>query len=84
MYACFDRDVARATRTITDYVTGYYGKMIFDPARHAICGGTREAVARLQDYAALEPDTLVIVPVTRDAEQVDRLAEAVAAYRDAK
>jgi alkanesulfonate monooxygenase SsuD/methylene tetrahydromethanopterin reductase-like flavin-dependent oxidoreductase (luciferase family) len=81
MYACLDRDPERATKTMTDYITGYYGKMIFDPAKNAICGGTREAVARIKDYAAVDVDTLVIVPVTRDAEQVDRLAEAVNAYR---
>ncbi len=81
MYACFDADAARATRTLTDYITGYYGKMIFDPARNAICGGTREAVARISDYAAAGIDTLVIVPVVRDAGQVDRLAEAAAAVR---
>jgi alkanesulfonate monooxygenase SsuD/methylene tetrahydromethanopterin reductase-like flavin-dependent oxidoreductase (luciferase family) len=81
MYACFDRDAGRATATMTDYITGYYGKMIFDPAKNAICGGTREAVARIRDYAALDIDTLVIVPVTRDPEQADRLAEAVAAFR---
>ncbi len=79
MYACFDRDAERATKTMTDYITGYYGRMIFDPARNAICGGTREAVARIDDYAAVGVDTLVIVPVTRDPELVDRLAEAVAA-----
>ncbi len=79
MYACFDRDAERATRTMTDYITGYYGRMIFDPAKNAICGGTREAVARIDDYAAVGVDTLVIVPVTRDPELVDRLAEAVAA-----
>lgn len=81
MYACFDRDAQRATATMTEYITGYYGRMIFDPATNAICGGTREAVPRLQDYAAVGLDTLVIVPVTRDPEQVDRLAEAVAAFR---
>jgi alkanesulfonate monooxygenase SsuD/methylene tetrahydromethanopterin reductase-like flavin-dependent oxidoreductase (luciferase family) len=81
MYACFAGDVARATSTMTDYITGYYGRMIFDPATNAICGGTREAVPRLQDYAAVGIDTLAIVPVTRDPEQVDRLAEAVAAFR---
>jgi hypothetical protein len=55
--------------------------MIFDPATNAISGGVREAVPRLQDYAAVGVDTVAIVPVTRDAEQVDRLAEAVAAFR---
>jgi alkanesulfonate monooxygenase SsuD/methylene tetrahydromethanopterin reductase-like flavin-dependent oxidoreductase (luciferase family) len=80
MYACFDQDAARATQTMTRYIEGYYGRMIFDPAKHAICGGTREAVPRLKDYAAVGIDTLVIVPVTRDPEQVDRLAEAVAAF----
>ncbi len=84
MYACFDRDPERATKTMTDYITGYYGRMIFDPAKNAICGGTREAVARLNDYAAVGVDTLVIVPVTRDPEQVDRLAEAVAARGEQK
>lgn len=79
MYACFDQDAQRATQTMTDYITGYYGRMIFDPSKNAICGGTREAVARLDDYAAVGVDTVVIVPVTRDPEQVDRLAEAVAA-----
>ena len=64
---------------MTDYITGYYGRMIFDPAKNAICGSTREAVARIDDYAAVGVDTLVIVPVTRDPELVDRLAEAVAA-----
>lgn len=79
MYACFDRDAERAAKTMTDYITGYYGRMIFDPAKNAICGGTREAVARIDDYASVGVDTLVIVPVTRDPELVDRLAEAVAA-----
>jgi alkanesulfonate monooxygenase SsuD/methylene tetrahydromethanopterin reductase-like flavin-dependent oxidoreductase (luciferase family) len=79
MYACFDQDAQRATQRMTEYITGYYGRMIFDPAKNAICGGTREAVARINDYAAVGVDTLVIVPVTRDPEQVDRLAEAVAA-----
>lgn len=79
MYACLHQDAARATTTMTEYITGYYGRMIFDPAKNAICGGTREAVARINDYAAVDIDTLVIVPVTRDPEQVDRLAEAVAA-----
>jgi alkanesulfonate monooxygenase SsuD/methylene tetrahydromethanopterin reductase-like flavin-dependent oxidoreductase (luciferase family) len=79
MYACFDQDAERATKTMTDYITGYYGRMILDPAKNAICGGTREAVARIDDYTAFDIDTLVIVPVTRDPEQVDRLAEAVAA-----
>ena len=81
MYACFDADAQRATATMTEYITGYYGRMIFDPATNAICGSTREALPRLQDYAAVGIDTLVIVPVTRDPEQVDRLAEAVAAFR---
>jgi alkanesulfonate monooxygenase SsuD/methylene tetrahydromethanopterin reductase-like flavin-dependent oxidoreductase (luciferase family) len=81
LYGCFDPDPQRATGIMTDYITGYYGRMIFDPARGAICGTTREAVARLTDYAALDIDTLVVVPVTRDAEQVDRLADAVAAFR---
>jgi alkanesulfonate monooxygenase SsuD/methylene tetrahydromethanopterin reductase-like flavin-dependent oxidoreductase (luciferase family) len=79
IYACFDRNAERATKTMTDYIIGYYGRMIFDPAKNAICGGTREAVARIDDYAAVGVDTLVIVPVTRDPELVDRLAEAVAA-----
>jgi alkanesulfonate monooxygenase SsuD/methylene tetrahydromethanopterin reductase-like flavin-dependent oxidoreductase (luciferase family) len=78
MYACFDREPERAMRTLGDYITGYYGKLILDPEKGAICGGTREAVARITDYAAVGIDTLVIVPVTRDPEQVDRLAEAVA------
>src|SRR3990167_9296912 len=81
VYACFDRDPAQATRTMTEYITGYYGRMIFDPGTNAICGGPREAVARLEDYAALDVDTVVVVPVTRDPEQVDRLAEGVAAFR---
>ncbi|OGL15810.1 MAG: hypothetical protein A3F92_08180 [Candidatus Rokubacteria bacterium RIFCSPLOWO2_12_FULL_71_22] len=81
VYACFDRDPAQATRTMTEYITGYYGRMIFDPGTNAICGGPREAVARLKDYAALDVDTVVVVPVTRDPEQVDRLAEGVAAFR---
>ncbi len=81
MYACFDRDPERAARTMTEYITGYYGRMIFDPARNAICGGPREAVARMKDYAALDIDTLVVVPVTRDPDQADRLAEAVAELR---
>jgi alkanesulfonate monooxygenase SsuD/methylene tetrahydromethanopterin reductase-like flavin-dependent oxidoreductase (luciferase family) len=81
MYACFDRDPERATKTMTDYIQSYYGRLIFDPAKAAICGGSREAVARLQEYAALDIDTLIMVPVTRDAEQVDRLAEAVTAFR---
>ena len=44
-------------------------------------GGVKEAVARSKEYAALDIDTLLIVPVTRDPEQVDRLAEAAAAFR---
>ena len=64
---------------MTEYITRYHGRMIFDPARNAIGGGPREAVAPIDDYAAVDVDTLVIVPVTRDPEQVDRLAEAVAA-----
>ncbi|HEU5320171.1 MAG TPA: LLM class flavin-dependent oxidoreductase [Methylomirabilota bacterium] len=83
MSACFDPDPARATGIMTEYITAYYGRMIFDPARNAVCGGTREAVARFQDWAALDLDTLIVVPVTRDPEQVDRLAEAVAAFRAA-
>src|SRR5574341_1193891 len=81
VYACFDRDTGQATRAMTEYITGYYGKMIFDPGKHAICGGSQEAVARLEDYAALDVDTVVIVPVTRNPEQVDRLAEGIAAFR---
>jgi alkanesulfonate monooxygenase SsuD/methylene tetrahydromethanopterin reductase-like flavin-dependent oxidoreductase (luciferase family) len=81
MYGCFDADVASATTTMTQYLEGYYGRMILDPAKNAICGGTSEAVARIHDYAAAGLDTLVIVPVMRDPGQVDRLAEAVAAYR---
>lgn len=81
MYGCFDADRDRAVRTMTEYIQGYYGRLIFDPATASIVGGITDAVARIQDYAALDIDTLVIVPATRDAEQVDRLAEAVAAFR---
>lgn len=82
LYACFDRDAARATKTMTDYVTGYYGRMIFDPARHAICGDAAIGAARIKEYAALDIDTLIVVPVTRDPEQVERLAETMIALRD--
>ncbi len=78
MYACFDNNTTRAVHTLSEYITGYYGKLILDPEKGAICGGTREAVARIQDYAGVGIDTLVIVPVTREPEQVDKLAEAVA------
>jgi alkanesulfonate monooxygenase SsuD/methylene tetrahydromethanopterin reductase-like flavin-dependent oxidoreductase (luciferase family) len=82
MYGCFDPDVARATSTMTRYIEAYYGRLIFDPVKHAICGGPREAVARIEDYAAAGIDTLVIVPVLRDPGQVERLAEAAAIYRE--
>lgn len=81
MYGCFDTDRARAVRTMTDYIQAYYGRLIFDPPTGSIVGGVPEAVARITEYAALGIDTLLIVPVTRDPEQVDRLAEAVAAFR---
>jgi len=84
MYACFDADPGRAARTMSEYIQGYYGRLIFDPPTASIVGGVKEAVARIKEYAALDIDTLIIVPVTRDAEQVDRLAEAVAAFRQAK
>jgi hypothetical protein len=73
----------RAVRTMTDYIQAYYGRLIFDPPTGSIVGGVKDAVARIKEYAALDIDTLLIVPVTRDAEQVDRLAEAVAAFRQA-
>jgi alkanesulfonate monooxygenase SsuD/methylene tetrahydromethanopterin reductase-like flavin-dependent oxidoreductase (luciferase family) len=81
MYGCFDTDRDRAVRTMTDYIQAYYGRLIFDPPTGSIVGGVKDAVARIKEYAALDIDTLLIVPVTRDAEQVDRLAEAVAAFR---
>lgn len=81
MYGCFDSDRDRAARTMADYITAYYGRLIFDPPTGSIVGGVKEAVARIKEYAALDIDTLFIVPVTRDPEQVDRLAEAVAAFR---
>lgn len=84
MYGCFDTDPGRAARTMTDYIQGYYGRLIFDPHKGSIVGGVKEAVARIKDYAALDIDTLIIVPVTRDAEQVDRLAEAVAAFQQGR
>jgi alkanesulfonate monooxygenase SsuD/methylene tetrahydromethanopterin reductase-like flavin-dependent oxidoreductase (luciferase family) len=84
MYGCFDADPGRAARTMADYIQGYYGRLIFDPPKGSIVGGVKEAVARIQEYAALDIDTLIIVPVTRDPEQVDRLAEAVAAFRQAQ
>lgn len=81
VYGLFDSDRERGSRTMTDSITAYYGRMIFDPHRGSIVGGVKEAVARIQEYAALDIDTLFIVPVSRDPEQVDRLAEAVAAFR---
>lgn len=81
VYGCFDANRDRAVRTMTDYIQGYYGRLIFDPPTGSIVGGVKEAVARIKEYAALDIDTLVMVPVTRDPEQVDRLAEAVTAFR---
>ena len=83
-YGCFGSSAERAVQTMSDYIQGYYGRLIFDPPKASICGGVAEGVARLKEYAALDVDTLVVVPVTRDPEQVDRLAEAVAAFREAK
>ena len=83
-YGCFGSSAERAVQTMSDYIQGYYGRLIFDPPKASICGGVAEGVARLKEYAALDLDTLVVVPVTRDPEQVDRLAEAVAAFREAK
>lgn len=83
-YGCFGSSAERAVQTMSDYIQGYYGRLIFDPRKGSICGGVAEGVARLKEYAALDVDTLVVVPVTRDPEQVDRLAEAVAAFREAK
>jgi alkanesulfonate monooxygenase SsuD/methylene tetrahydromethanopterin reductase-like flavin-dependent oxidoreductase (luciferase family) len=83
MYGHFDTNRDRAARTMADYITAYYGRLIFDPHRGSIVGGVDEAVARIKEYAALDIDTLFIVPVSRDPEQVDRLAEAVAVFRQA-
>ena len=83
-YGCFGSSAEGAVQTMSDYIQGYYGRLIFDPRKGSICGGVAEGVARLKEYAALDVDTLVVVPVTRDPEQVDRLAEAVAAFREAK
>jgi alkanesulfonate monooxygenase SsuD/methylene tetrahydromethanopterin reductase-like flavin-dependent oxidoreductase (luciferase family) len=83
MYACFDRSAERAVQTMTEYISGYYGRLIFEPATQSICGGPSEGAARLREYAALDVDTAIVVPVTRDPEQVDRLADAVAAFRQA-
>lgn len=83
-YGCFGSSAERAVQTMSDYIQDYYGRLIFDPRTGSICGGVAEGVARLKEYAALDVDTLVVVPVTRDPEQVDRLAEAVAAFREAK
>ena len=84
MYGHFDSNRDRAARTMADYIQAYYGRLIFDPPAGSIVGGVPEAVARIKEYAALDIDTLLIVPVTRDPEQVDRLAEAVAAFRQSQ
>ena len=83
VYGCFDADAESAVRVMSDYIQAYYGRLIFDPRKGSICGGASEGLARFREYAALDVDTLIVVPVTRDPEQVDRLAEAVAAFRQA-
>ena len=84
MYGHFDSNRDRAARTMADYIQAYYGRLIFDPPAGSIVGGVPEAVARIKEYAALDIDTLLIVPISRDPEQVDRLAEAVAAFRQSQ
>lgn len=79
VYFCLDSDPERALKTTADYIQTYYGRLIFEPREGAVYGRADQAAARMKEYAVLGVDTLILVPVVRDTEQVDRLAEAIAA-----
>lgn len=81
VYFCLDSDPERALKTVGDYIQTYYGRLIFEPREGAVCGRAEQAAARMKEYTALDLDTLILVPVVRNPEQVDRLAEAVAALK---
>jgi probable F420-dependent oxidoreductase len=79
VYFCLSSDPDRALKTIGDYIQSYYGRLIFQPREGAVYGRAEEAAARMKEYAVLGVDTLILVPVVRDPEQVDYLADAIAA-----
>ena len=81
VYFCLDSDPDRALKTIGEYIQTYYGRLIFEPREGAVYGRAAQAAARMKEYADLGVDTLILVPVGNEPEQVDRLAEAVAALR---
>jgi alkanesulfonate monooxygenase SsuD/methylene tetrahydromethanopterin reductase-like flavin-dependent oxidoreductase (luciferase family) len=72
-----DRDVAN----VTTFLEQYYGRAIFDPRQSAVVGPADRAADRIREYADLDLHTLIIVAVTTDATQVERLAEAVQRVR---
>ncbi|MFQ5839785.1 MAG: LLM class flavin-dependent oxidoreductase [Candidatus Methylomirabilales bacterium] len=80
-YFCLGPDPDRAIQNIADYIPTYYGRLIFEPREAAVYGRAQQAAARMKEFAVLDVDTLVLIPVLRDPEQVDRLVEAVAALQ---
>lgn len=81
VYFCLGPDPDRTLDTIGSYIQSYYGRLIFQPREGAVYGHAEQAAARIKEYAVLGIDTLILVPVVREPEQVDRLAEAIAALR---
>ena len=81
VYATLGPDVATAADHMNRFFAAYYGRQLFDPAEHGLVGPADQAATRMREYAELGLDLLIVVPAVRDPVQVDRLAEAVAAYR---
>lgn len=81
IYASLGKDVETDAASVGQYLERYYGRSILDPSVDALVGPPPEAAARLRDYDGLDMDELIVIPVSRDPEQVDRLAEVVAASR---
>lgn len=81
VYAALGPDVATAAGRMSCFFDAYYGRQLFDPAEHGLIGPAARAAVRMREYADLGLDLLIVVPTVREPDQVDRLAEAVAAYR---
>ncbi|MDQ3810386.1 MAG: LLM class flavin-dependent oxidoreductase [Chloroflexota bacterium] len=81
IYAALGPDVQAMAAQMAGYFEAFYGRVIFDPAKEGLVGPTDAAAARLHEYDDIGLDLVIVVPTLRHPEQVDRLADAVAAYR---
>lgn len=78
VYFAMGQDTDQALTSIRHYLQTYYGpELKLQPERDTVYGDAERATVRLREFAALNLDTLILVPAICDARQVDLLANAL-------